>query len=146
VLRSHLFAGNRLRAVSLESGAAYGSVRTVCGGAEAGCVDGRAAVVRFDSPNGLAVDASRGLVYVADNQVSGRMCVRVWPLQLTSLSPLFSCCAQNHKIRVVNVLDGSTSTLAGSGKKGFADGSAKAAAFNWPKGLALDAAKQLLYV
>lgn len=113
--------GNRLRAINLDKASAqYLDVSTVAGAAEAGCVDGKGAAVRFDSPNGLAVDVARGLVYVADNQ--------------------------NHKIRVVNVADGSVSTIAGSGKKGFADGKGASAAFNWPKGLALDAAKQLIYV
>ena len=88
-----------------------GQVTTLAGSGTAGFADGAAAVAKFNSPIGVAVD-SAGKVYVAD--------------QL------------NHRIRVVH--NGQVTTLAGSGMDGFANGTAASAMFDTPFGVAVDGA------
>jgi sugar lactone lactonase YvrE len=76
-----------------------------------GARDGAADQARFSDPFGVAV-ASDGSVFVAD-------------------------AGESHRIRRIGS-DGQVSTLAG-GERGFRDGSATAARFNSPSGLAIDA-------
>jgi sugar lactone lactonase YvrE len=71
--------------------------------------DGPRDVARLYGPHGIAFDA-RGRLYVADTV--------------------------NHRIRRVE-LDGSVVTLAGSGRKGFANGPASQAELNEPRGVAI---------
>ncbi|WP_159881314.1 stalk domain-containing protein [Paenibacillus puerhi] len=83
-------------------------------------LDGALASARFNEPSGLALDA-KGNLYVSD---SG-----------------------NQRIRYIDLAKGTVSTAAGSGKAerlkdlyvpgGYADGTADAAAFNFPRGLAV---------
>jgi sugar lactone lactonase YvrE len=87
-----------------------GAVTTVAGGEE-GYADGPGRQARFNTPSGLAIDL-HGNLYVADTG--------------------------NHAIRKI-APDGTVSTLAGSGVAGTADGPGKAAQFNGPVGLAVDA-------
>jgi DNA-binding beta-propeller fold protein YncE len=88
-----------------------GEVSTLAGSAgAAGSRDGPATLALFNKPAGIAVD-SRGNLYVAD--------------------------MGNHLIRVIRP-DGGVSTLAGSGKKGSADGSKVQASFKYPQGVAVD--------
>ena len=75
-----------------------------------GFADGVGALAQFDSPEGLGVD-KEGNIFVAD---SG-----------------------NHRIRRITP-EGVTSTFAGSGEEGFADGAGAAAQFNYPTGVAAD--------
>lgn len=85
---------------------------TFAGRATTGYDDGPAADARFNSPHGVALDAS-GNLYVADNA--------------------------NHTIRKITP-GGIVSTLAGSpGQPGSADGTGSAARFLLPKGVAVDA-------
>ncbi|MGA2867464.1 MAG: immunoglobulin domain-containing protein [Verrucomicrobiota bacterium] len=78
-----------------------------------GSADGTASAARFWGPNGVAVD-SAGNVYVADTY--------------------------NHIIRKVTP-GGVVTTLAGlAGSYGSADGTASAARFDWPVGVAVDSA------
>jgi len=88
---------------------AGGKVTTVAGDGSAGFTDGTTA--RFDSPTGVAVDAN-GNVLVADRG--------------------------NHAIRRISPA-GETSTLAGDGSAGFADGTGAAARFATPWAVAVDA-------
>src|SRR6185437_6709923 len=92
---------------------ATGDVSTFAGTAgSAGSADGQASAARFNFPRGVAVD-SGGNVYVAD---SGNNTIR-------KISPA-----------------GLVQTLAGSaGAAGSSDGSASAARFNGPSGVAVDA-------
>jgi DNA-binding beta-propeller fold protein YncE len=74
-----------------------------------GSTDGAGAMARFSTPYGIAV-AADGALIVADYD--------------------------NQRLRRVG-LDGVVSTVAGSGKAGFADGAAASAAFDHPQGIAI---------
>lgn len=90
-----------------------GLMTTLAGNGTAGFADGsggRNGTARFSSPTGLAVDAS-GTLYVAD--------------------------LMNDSIRKI-APDGTTTTLAGNGKTGFADGRGRSAQLNGPQFVALD--------
>ncbi|WP_460503748.1 NHL repeat-containing protein, partial [Hymenobacter agri] len=71
-----------------------GTVSTLAGSGTAGFADGLGAAAQFNGPNGLAVDG-QGVVYVSDYE--------------------------NNRIRKV-LPNGTVSTLAGTGQRGFADG------------------------
>jgi len=91
-----------------------GDVSTVAGG-PAGFVDATGADARFNTPEGIAVDAA-GVLYVADTQ--------------------------NHVIRKIALAgtDATVTTLAGTpGQRGFVDANGNAAKFDSPHSLAVDA-------
>ena len=89
---------------------ADGKVSTVAGCREEGFRDGPAAEAMFNCPTGVACD-KHGNIFVVDGG--------------------------NHRIRKVGA-DGTVSTLAGSGKKGYQDGAGAQARFNYPGGIATD--------
>lgn len=93
-----------------------GSVTTVAGTGKRGFVDGSPAVAQFDEPAAVVV-AADGTLYVAD--------------------------AKNSTIRRVGS-DGLVSTIAGTGRAGFADGAASFARFAEPQGIAIRADGALL--
>jgi DNA-binding beta-propeller fold protein YncE len=90
-----------------------GEVSTFAGG-EYGLADGVGGAAMFKRPFGIASDAA-GNLYVADTE--------------------------NHRIRKITPA-GEVSTLAGS-EEGFADGFGSDAKFDWPSGIASDAAGNL---
>ena len=90
---------------------AAGDVTTLAGSATSGFTDGTGAAARFQTPRGVAVDAS-GNVYVADY---GNNCIR--------------------KITAA----GQVTTLAGTNTAGFANGTGAAARFDGPASVAVDA-------
>ena len=92
-----------------------GTVATLAGGPE-GFQDGQGAAARFNTPSGLALDAT-GNLYVADTG--------------------------NHAIRKVTP-DGVVTTLAGTGTPGFRDGPGPQAQFDGPMGVAIDAAGRVI--
>jgi hypothetical protein len=92
-----------------------GDVTTVAGGVE-GFADGVGDTARFNTPSGLALDAS-GVLYVADTG--------------------------NHAIRRVDP-SGRVTTVAGDGVAGWRDGAGGSARFNGPIGVVLDAGGRLL--
>jgi sugar lactone lactonase YvrE len=92
-----------------------GTVATLAGGVE-GFRDGQGAAARFDTPSGLALDAT-GNLYVADTG--------------------------NHAIRKVTP-DGVVTTLAGTGQPGWRDGPGVQAQFDGPMGVAVDASGRVI--
>jgi len=76
-----------------------------------GYVDAAGTAARFSQPYGIAERAD-GLLVVADHG--------------------------NHRLRLVNVATGETTTLAGNGTPGFVDGALATAEFNKPQGIAID--------
>ncbi len=141
-----------------------GQVDTVAGGIE-GFRDGQGAAAAFHTPSGLAID-SRGTLYVADTgnhairsiapdgtvrtlagtgapgdrdgpaaqaQFNGPLAVAV-----DGQGRVYVADTYNDRIRLITP-DGQVSTLAGGERPGFADGVGRAARFDTPCGLALDA-------
>lgn len=94
-----------------------GLVSTFAGSGVAGAEDGAALSASFSRPSGIAVDQG-GTVFVAD--------------------------AANNLIRKITPA-GQVSVLAGSGTAGGSNSIAQASSFNYPEGLAIDAAG-ILYV
>lgn len=86
-----------------------GTVSTLAGSGIAGFADGQGAQAQFNGPVGVAVDMD-GVVYVADTY--------------------------NDRIRRI-APDGSVTTLAGTGRPGFADGTWDVAQFDTPCGIAV---------
>lgn len=92
-----------------------GFVFTLAGGTR-GFMDGRGGAARFDTPSGVALDAT-GAIYVADTA--------------------------NNAIRRVSP-EGDVTTVAGTGAPGFADGPSDQARFNGPIGVAVDRSGRIL--
>jgi sugar lactone lactonase YvrE len=90
---------------------ATGRVSTLAGTGTAGTANGPGTQAQLHYPSGLALD-DRGNLYVSEIGSSS--------------------------IRRIVLSTGAVSTVAGSGKAGFADGVGKAAQFSWPRALALD--------
>jgi sugar lactone lactonase YvrE len=91
-----------------------GSAVTIAGDGVAGFANGPGATARFNFPRGIAV--FNGDVYVADYF--------------------------NQRVRKID-LDGTVTTVAGTGSQGSADGPAGTATFNSPFGLAVDSGGNL---
>jgi sugar lactone lactonase YvrE len=87
-----------------------GTVSTLAGSGSAGFADGAGAAAQFNGPAGVAVDGE-GSIIITDGG--------------------------NHSVRKITP-DGTVSTLAGSGREGFADGAGAAAEFSGPYGVAVD--------
>jgi DNA-binding beta-propeller fold protein YncE len=94
-----------------------GSVSTLAG-ISSGFADGTGTEARFNDPISVAVDAA-GNLYVADRN--------------------------NHSIRKITPA-GVVTTLAGTGAAGFADGAGGEAQFDYPSGIAVNAAGTVIYV
>jgi len=87
-----------------------GTVSTLAGTGHAGAANGAGTVASFDGPAGITVDAT-GNLFVGDSN--------------------------NNLIRKITP-DGTVSTYAGSGSKGFENGALTSATFNSPQGVAVD--------
>jgi DNA-binding beta-propeller fold protein YncE len=93
-------------------------VITKAGTGVAGIKNGVRLSAQFSNPSGLATDQT-GIIYVADTG--------------------------NSVIRKI-AIDGTVSTLAGTGSPSFGDGLGTETGFNQPMGLAIDSSGKLLYV
>lgn len=141
-------------------------VGSVAGIGVAGCEDGPGVSARFNFPQGLAVDAL-GNVYVADTcnnrirkiSVEGVVSTLAgdgrcgfkdgigtasrfeYPtgIALDGDGNLYVADQDNHLIRMISAA-GRVSTLAGDGRPGYRDGDYRRARFNYPSGVAVDAA------
>ncbi len=89
---------------------ADGQITIFAGAGQRGFADGKGTEAKFATPWGVAVDR-RGTVYVAD--------------------------MYNYRVRKI-APDGTVTTLAGSGEKGFANGVSARAKFDGPCGVAVD--------
>ncbi|KQQ96453.1 NHL repeat-containing protein [Massilia sp. Leaf139] len=140
-------------------------ISPLAGTGEDGVVDGPQAQSRFSDPFGVAVDA-HGVVYVADGGDSNRIrrigrdgAVSTFAggregfadgagaaaafhtpsaLAVDRFGNLYVADTGNHAIRKITP-QGGVSTLAGDGQPGYADGQGRAARFNAPVGVAVDA-------
>ncbi len=143
-----------------------GVVSTLAGSGELGSVDGTGSAASFYNPTGVAVDAA-GNVYVADltsNKIrkitpagvvstlagsgvyvsadgtgSGASFKGPAGVAVDATGNLYVTDRYSNKIRKITPA-GVVSTMVGSGVAGNADGSGSAASFNYPTGVAVDAA------
>ncbi|HTH82266.1 MAG TPA: IPT/TIG domain-containing protein [Mucilaginibacter sp.] len=131
-----------------------GTVSTLAGNNTIGNTDGAGTLASFNSPAGIAVDAT-GTVYVADN---GNNSIRkITPagtvstiakgfkpvgITLDNSGNMFVSDYDSHIIRKVTQA-GVVSTFAGSGTTGSADGTTTSASFVHPSALTIDAAGNL---
>eukprot|EP00947_MAST-08B_sp_MAST-8B-sp1_P004931 g4931.t1 len=97
-----------------------GPVTTLAGSGQGKSEDGVGAAASFRHPSFVACSLDRKKLFVAD--------------------------CSNKKIRVVNVADGTVTTLAGSGNWGSVDGVGAAASFKTPYGLAVSPDGKQLFV
>jgi sugar lactone lactonase YvrE len=136
-------------------------------------VDGQGTTARFNGPTGLAIDAANN-IYVADSgnftirkitpagyvsTVAGRPMIEGATngpatsaefedpegVAVDASGNLYVSDGGGNTIREVSAA-GTVSTLAGSATSGAADGTGTAAGFNYPTGIAVNAAGTLLYV
>ena len=96
------------------------SVSTLAGNGFSSFANGPVSIAEFNDPNGIALDSSNGNIYVADSS--------------------------NSVIRLINTGTGMVSTIAGSRPRGYLDGPASSAKFNFPNGIALDSSNRNIYV
>jgi sugar lactone lactonase YvrE len=95
----------------------YGAVVQTVTGGQAGYADGVMSAARFRSPSGMVLSPT-GNLYIADTG--------------------------NHRIRRITP-DGKVMTVAGTGQAGYADGAARSALLDAPRGLALDPVGNLFF-
>jgi hypothetical protein len=152
---------NRVRKVAPD-----GTVTTFAGSGTAGYADGPASSAQFAFPTGVAVD-SGGVVYVADHNNSrvrkvapdGTVTTLAgsgvagyadgpaasaqfrapYAIAVDTVSAVYVADEADNRIRKISP-DGTVTTLAGSGVRGFADGPAATAQFDVPEGVAVNAA------
>lgn len=147
-----------------------GVVTTFAGQAgQRGSADGTGSVARFYNPSGVAVDANDN-VYVADTNnhtirkiTPSRVVTTIaglagssgyedgtgsqarfqypWDVAVDSRGNVYVADTYNHKIRMIEP-SGVVTTFAG-GSLGSSDGIGRTATFNYPTGIAVDAARNL---
>jgi murein DD-endopeptidase MepM/ murein hydrolase activator NlpD len=160
-----IYVADAGRAQRIRRIAPDGTVTTVAGG-EPGYQDGPASTARFDTPSGLAVDASGG-VLVADTgndairriAPDGRITTVAGDgtpgdrdgaagharfrgptgIAVDARGRIIVADTYNDRIRAIHP-DGTVSTIAGTGIPGLADGPAAVSAFDTPSGVAVDPA------
>jgi DNA-binding beta-propeller fold protein YncE len=162
---------NRIRKVRISDGQTW----LVAGSGEAGYADGTGAAAKFNRPFGITMDASGSNLYVADSNnhrirkiviatgvVStlagngsagyqeglGSNAVLSYPeyVKMGSDNMLYFSEVGSQRIRQLNPSTGLSKLIAGSGQRGFKNGTSTTAEFNNPKGLLIDAVTSSLYV
>jgi hypothetical protein len=146
------------------------TVTTLAGSGTAGFADATGAAAQFYFPYGVAVDSS-GNLYVADNNnhrirkiviatsevttlagstqgytdATGTSAQfnKPWGVATDSSGNLYVADSSNHRIRKIVIATGVVTTLAGSGTRGFADGTGAEAQFSLPYGVAADSSGNL---
>ena len=115
-----------------------------------GFANGVGTVARFKNPHGVAMDAAGIFVVVVGVKMKLIGALKSFAFALTG-SPLALLWMQgdleNHLIRRIDTSSGAVITLAGqAGISGVSDGVGTAATFNWPGGVAMDAAGSVVIV
>jgi DNA-binding beta-propeller fold protein YncE len=110
------FSNNEIRKIVI----ATGVVTTLAGSADGGNADGIGSAARFYQPEGITIDPTKTILYVAD--------------------------MGNSTIRKIVIATGAVTTLAGSGNWAYVDGTGTAASFYFPKGITIDPTGTNLYV
>ncbi len=151
---------------------ANGIVTTFAGNSDPGYADGAGSSALFNSPKGIAVDAS-GAIYVADTfnnrirkitssgvvttiagdgttgyldgQGTSAKFNNPYALTVDSVGNIYVADTKNHRIRKIST-SGVVTTVAGYILSGFADGASNVARFKNPQGITIDNSTGILYV
>ncbi|WP_339697380.1 Ig-like domain-containing protein [uncultured Roseivirga sp.] len=127
-----------------------GDVTTYAGSGAWGSTNGASGNARFNSPNGVAVDAS-GNLFVTDgnnnlirkidtngNVSSFASVANPFGIAIDAASNLYVTDRDNNLVHKI-ASNGVVTTLAGTGVSGSADGPGLSASFNYPSGITVDA-------
>lgn len=150
---------NKIRKIT-----AVGVVTTLAGSGTGGSVDGTGTAASFKSPYGVTVDvagnvfvadydnhtirkitatgvvtalAGSGSIGSADGTGAGANCSRPSGVAVDLAGTVYVADTNNHKIRKI-IVSRVVSALAGSTSSGLEDGTATAASFSYPYGVAVD--------
>jgi len=143
-------------------------------GSEEGYADGIGASAKFNDPYGLDIDTAGQYLYVADlnnhrirkikistGEVTtivgsgkngyldgvGTRAVLSYPIYVEyNSNKIFFTEAGSHRVRLVELSSSVTKLVAGSGERGFKNGTRTSTKFNNAKGLVIDSPTNILYV
>lgn len=161
---------NRIRKVRISDGETF----LVAGSGEAGFADGTGSSAKFNRPFGISLDSRGKTLYVADSANQRIRAIdlttnRVWTIAGNGLHGYRDAIGTDavfafpeyvkvgpdgklyvseagHRIRLVDPQTGDTRLVAGSGVRGYVNGSRTATQFNNPKGIAVGPNGTALYV
>ncbi|MFH1366380.1 MAG: FG-GAP-like repeat-containing protein [Patescibacteria group bacterium] len=161
---------NRIRKIRISDG----QTSLIAGSGEAGFADGKGSAVKFNTPYGLDIDTSGQYLYVADRdnhrirrvKISDGDTVTIagdgrngyldgltskavfsYPVYVKYYANnIYVSDSGSHRVRVIELSGGVVKLVAGSGSRGYKNGSRTAAEFNNLMGTAVDAANKYLYV
>lgn len=162
---------NRIRKVRISDGQTW----LVAGSGEAGYADGIGSAAKFNRPFGITIDSTGKYLYVADSNNNRIRKITIATGEVSTLvgfgaagyregigTSAFLCLPEYIKwgsdgmlyfsevgsqhIRQINPATKLTKLIAGSGERGFKNGSRTTAEFNNPKGLIADITNNALYV
>ncbi|PIS42657.1 MAG: hypothetical protein COT24_02570 [Candidatus Kerfeldbacteria bacterium CG08_land_8_20_14_0_20_40_16] len=162
---------NRIRKVRISDG----QTTLIAGSGAAGFADGTGSAAKFNKPFGITIDNVGEYLYVADTNNHRIRRIKINTGAVTTLAGsgnagyrdaigtdavfsfpeyvkwapddnLYVTEVGSHRIRLVDTKTAVTKLIAGSGERGFKNGSATQAEFNNLKGLAVDLIDKKLYV